>query len=116
LEFIMSTTKKNAPSGGSKSQKQVWKRLEHPSYYANIMQVGLSPFDISIVFGKVADANAEEVTCIPSATVTIAPEQAANLMQMLAASLEGYVKQFGNLRAAAVGKPGTATQKELTEG
>jgi hypothetical protein len=102
----MSALKKTPPVIAPKPQKQIWKKIDHPAFYANIMQVGLSPFDVSIAFGKVAEANAEEITCIPQATVTLSPEQAANLMTMLAASLQGYVGQFGNLRAAVVGKPG----------
>ena len=75
------STQKKSPDARPGLQKQTWSKIDHPTYYANIMQIGLSPFDISIVFGKVADATLEEITCVPNATVTISPEQAANLVQ-----------------------------------
>ena len=104
----MSAPKKAVSLVARKPQKQTWMKVDHPSYYSNIMQVGLSPFDVSIEFGTVADTTSEEITCRPHVTVTISPEQAANLMQMLGASLQGYVRQFGNLRTSVVGKPGQA--------
>lgn len=83
-------------------QKQNWKDVAHPSVYTNIMQVGLTPFDIGLVFGEVEKANAREVTCIPKAKIVLAPEQAANLLQMLAAALQAYAQQYGQLRGTAV--------------
>lgn len=79
-------------------QKQTWEKNEHPAYYSNIMQVATSPFDIGVVFGTVADATAKEITCVPEVRINLAPEQAANLIQMLMQAVQGYVKQFGPLR------------------
>jgi hypothetical protein len=111
----MSTPKKVPSVVARKPQKQTWIKVDYPTYYSNIMQVGLSPFDISIEFGTVADTTVEEITCKPQVMVTISPEQAMNLMQMLGASLQGYVSQFGNLRTAVVGKPGKASSEAINE-
>jgi hypothetical protein len=108
----MSATKKAPAIVAPKQQNQTWKKNDHPAYYSNIMQIALTPFDVSIVFGMVSEVSAEEITCVPNAKVTISPEQAANLMRMLGASLQGYVKQFGNLRPSGVGSPAPAPSGE----
>jgi Protein of unknown function (DUF3467) len=95
-------------------QKQTWKDAECPSYYSNIMQLGLTPFDISVVFGEVNAATSAEVTCTPKAKIILAPEEVANLMQMLAAALQAYTNQFGQLRNAPIIQP-TDVEKEQTQ-
>jgi hypothetical protein len=76
-----------------------FKEIEHPSIYS--MGVTASPFDISIIFGEVEQATAAEVVGIPRVKVTIAPEQAANLIQMLSSLLQKYVEGNGALRQSS---------------
>jgi hypothetical protein len=78
-----------------------FKEIEHPSIYSNFMGVTASPFDISIIFGEVEQATAAEVVGIPRVKVTIAPEQAANLIQMLSSLLQKYVEGNGALRQSS---------------
>jgi hypothetical protein len=84
------------PSG----QSVKWKEQEAPSVYANIMGFGMSTFDISLIFGEIAEATVTEVTAIPRAKIILAPEQAANLMKLLGLALTSYVENYGQLRTA----------------
>jgi hypothetical protein len=79
-------------------QKQTWLEVEHPTYYANIMGLGLTPFDIGIVFGEVTKATGLEVLSTPKAKVILSPEQVSNLIKMLTAALNAYVNQYGTIR------------------
>ncbi len=60
-----------------------WKEQDYPTVYANLMGVGMTPFDIAIVFGEVGDSTATEVIGIPRLKLLLAPEQAANLQKIL---------------------------------
>jgi hypothetical protein len=82
------------PSG----QSVKWKEQETPTIYANIMGFGMSPFDISLVFGEIAEATVTEVNAIPRVRVTLAPEQAANLVKLLGLAVGSYVENNGQLR------------------
>ena len=88
------------PSGAS--QKQRWKSDPSPTYYSNVAAVGLTPFDVTIIFGEVERANATEVLCAPKAKLILSPEQASNLIQMLTKGLSTYSAQFGQLRSASL--------------
>lgn len=96
----MSTSHKKNPS----VQTQVWKNVEYPSYYANFLGVGLSPFDISIILGEIAETTPNQITANPKAKVLLSPEQASNLIEMLTAALEAYSKAQGPLRNSAVSR------------
>jgi hypothetical protein len=84
------------PSG----QSLKWKDQEFPSFYANIMGFGMSPFDITLIFGEIGESTASEVTAIPKAKILLAPEQAANLMKLLGVALASYIENNGKLRTA----------------
>ena len=75
-----------------------WLKDQHPSVYSNIMAVGITPFDLSIVFGEVAGANPASVMAKPLVKVLISPEQASILMQILQQSLRTFVEGNGPLR------------------
>lgn len=77
-----------------------WKEMEYPTVYANLMAFGMTPFDISLVFGEVGDTTPEEVTGIPRVKIILTPEQAANLVKILTVGLHAYVEGNGQLRLA----------------
>ena len=77
-----------------------WKDEQFPSVYANIMGIGLSPFDINIVFGEVGESTDTEVLCTPRVKILLVPEQAANLMKLVSVALEAYTKNNGQLRTS----------------
>jgi hypothetical protein len=69
---------------------------EYPTVYSNFMGVGATPFDISIIFAEVSQDGKGLAT--PRVKIIIAPEQAANLIQMLGDILPKYVAVNGKLR------------------
>jgi len=77
-----------------------WKEQEFPSVYANIMGFGLSPFDITLIFGEIGETTPTEVVGIPKAKIILSPEQAANLIKLLQLGLSTYVQNNGQLRTA----------------
>lgn len=77
-----------------------WKEQEHPVVYANVMGLGMTPFDIALVFGEIGDSTSTEVTGIPRVKILLAPEQAANLMQLLGLALKTFVENNGQLRTS----------------
>jgi hypothetical protein len=80
-------------------QEIKWKEKEFPSIYANIMGIGMSPFDIAMMFGEIVDTTFTEITAIPKAKIILSPEQASNLMKLLQFALSNYVKNNGQLRS-----------------
>ena len=75
-----------------------WLKEQHPSVYSNILAVGITPFDLSIVFGEVAGANPSSVMAKPLVKILISPEQASMLMQLLQQSLRIFTEGNGPLR------------------
>lgn len=92
-------TEKNLPKLPS-GQTVKWKDQEHPTVYANLMGFGMTPFDLSIIFGEVGDATPEHVTGIPRVKVLLTPEQASNLATLLGVALSTYVTNNGQLRTS----------------
>ena len=93
-----------------KKQVNKFKEIEYPTVYSNMMGIGMTPFDIAIVFGEVDHATTDEVLAIPRVKVLLAPEQAANLLQMLGAALTKFSENNGNLRQLGRITP-SATEK-----
>jgi hypothetical protein len=79
-------------------QKIQWKEEQFPSFYANVIAVGITPFDISIQLGEVEDVSATVVRAKPRAKVILSPEQASLLMQTIAQGLKKFVEANGQLR------------------
>lgn len=96
LDDLMEKPQPKLPSG----QVMKWKEQEFPTVYANIMGLGMTPFDMALVFGEVGDSTATEVTGIPKVKILLSPEQASNLMQLLGVALKKFVENNGQLRTA----------------
>ena len=96
MEKTVEKTRPKLPGG----QIMKWKEQEHPTVYANVMAFGMTPFDIALVFGEIGDSTSTEVTGIPRVKILLAPEQAANLMQLLGVALKTFVENNGQLRTA----------------
>lgn len=84
----------------TKAQQVKWLETDYPTVYSNLMGVGLSPFDVSILFGEVGAASESDVTGRPRVKVLLSPEQAVNLVHMLVIALEKFVESNGPLRKA----------------
>lgn len=85
---------------------------DHPTVYSNFIGVGATQFDVSIVFGEITGTDGPNALATPRVKIVVAPEQAANLVRMLSATLENYVAHNGPLRN--LGKIGPAvSRKEL---
>ncbi|MGC9157532.1 MAG: DUF3467 domain-containing protein [Terracidiphilus sp.] len=71
---------------------------QFPSFYSNITSVGITPFDISVICGEVESATPSAVKAKPRVKITLSPEQASLLMQMLQQALRKFVEGSGPLR------------------
>jgi hypothetical protein len=94
----------------TESKKEVkrlmkWKEQEHSSIYSNMIGVGMSPFDIHLLFGEVVDADAETVTGVPRVKILLSPEQAFNLQKLLSVAIDVFTKSNGPLRTAGAVDP-----------
>jgi hypothetical protein len=89
------------PSG----QVVKWKEQDHPTVYANIIGFGMSPFDITLIFGEIGDSTPSEVIAIPRVKVFLSPEQAANAVKLLGIALDTYVGNNGPLRTVGAIDP-----------
>ena len=97
------------------SQKTVkriakWKEVDFPAIYSNMMGIGMTPFDINIIFGEMAESDENTITGRPLIKLLLAPEQAANLMKLLSVALDAFARTNGTLRTA-----GAVDLQETTE-
>jgi hypothetical protein len=86
------------PAKMTNGKNVVWKEIEYPTVYSNLIGFVMTPFDISLVLGEVGDSNEFQVTGIPRVKVVLSPEQAANLEKLLNLALQNYTKNNGALR------------------
>jgi len=77
-----------------------WKEGEFPTVYCNMMGIGMTPFDINIIFGEVVEGDETSLTGVPRVKILLAPEQAVNLMKLLSVAVDAYVKANGSIRTA----------------
>jgi len=91
----MSTKNQNA---APVVQRIEWKEEQIPSIYANVMAVGITPFDISILLGEVESASTSVVKARPKVKIIVSPEQASLLMQTIAQGLAKFQEGNGPLR------------------
>ncbi len=87
-----------------------WKEIEFPVVYANMMGIGMTPFDINVIFGEVVESDEKTITGKPLVKILLTPEQAANLIKLVSIALESYTNANGALRTS-----GTVDVKEMTE-
>lgn len=87
-----------------------WKEIEFPAIYANMMGIGMTSFDINLIFGEVLESDEKTLTGRPLVKVLLAPEQAANLVKLLSIALESYATTHGTLRTS-----GAIDVKEITD-
>lgn len=80
------------------TQKSRFKDVEYPTIYCNMMGIGATAYDITLILGEVESATKDEVVGIPKMKLLLAPEQAQNLLTMVKAVLDQYIKHNGPLR------------------
>lgn len=102
----MATSIKGASAKTGRNVKvKIAKDVVYPSIYSNFLGVGATAFDISILFAEQDNSTSGDADAIPRVKVTIAPEQAANLMQLLGTILQQYVEASGKLRKGGLEIP-----------
>jgi hypothetical protein len=77
-----------------------WKEAEYPTVYANMIGIGMTPFDINIILGEVLESDETCLTGVPKIKILLAPEQAVNLMKLLSIAVDAYVKSNGTMRTS----------------
>jgi hypothetical protein len=83
-------------------QKTVWREIDAPTIYANVVGVGSTPYDVNFILGEIDGATAEQVNAKPLLKVILSPELAANLATLLNVVMESYVSGNGPLRTIAL--------------
>jgi hypothetical protein len=91
---------KTPPSPNVVKRIAKWKEVEFPAVYANMMGIGMTPFDVNIIFGEVLESDEKSLTGRPLVKVLISPEQAGNLIKLLSIALDSFTKTNGALRTA----------------
>lgn len=76
----------------------VWETKDHPTVYANMMGIGMTPFDIGIIFGEVIKSDETTLTGTPKVKVLMTPEQAQNLIKLLGVAVSAYEQSNGAIR------------------
>jgi hypothetical protein len=82
------------------AQRVEWREDQFPSVYSNVVSVGITPFDISVICGEVESATPSAVKAKPHVKIIFSPEQASLLMLMLQQALGKFVEGSGQLRPA----------------
>jgi hypothetical protein len=77
-----------------------WLEADLITQYANIMALAMTPFDISVTFGEIGIATADEVEAAAKIRIVLSPEQAANLMKLLTIAVGKYTGRNGALRTS----------------
>lgn len=77
-----------------------WLEVEHPSIYANMLGIGMTAFDVNVIFGELIKAEESSVTGTPKVKIIFSPEQAQNLIKLLTIAVNAYAKANGPLRSA----------------
>lgn len=67
------------------------------SYYTNSINIRLSVYDVSLLFGEVEEATEDSFVVRQIARVTMSPQHAKALATLLSNRLEAYERQFGPL-------------------
>lgn len=91
---------KKTESKDAVTRSMKWKEQEHPTVYSNMIGIGMTPFDINLIFGEVVDSDKETVTGSPRVKILLSPEQAANLQKLLSVTMDAYTKANGPIRSA----------------
>lgn len=85
--------------------------------YANTTQVRVGVFDVQLRFGvniENEDKDSDETTMEEIVRVSISPQHAKAVLQLLAANLKGYEEEFGviNLRGKSQSKEETTKRED----
>jgi hypothetical protein len=92
-------TKDKTEQAAIRNPKCSWLPQQHPTIYSNLLGVGITPFDLAIIFGEIANITEDEVVGNPKVKIYLAPEQVGNLIRMLEESLKMYTTNAGPLRS-----------------
>lgn len=88
-------------SAAKKPQTTIWTDGSNPpTFYANVIGVGSTPYDVTLLLGEMQNATETQITATPRAKIILTPELAANLGRLLDAIVLAYIDGNGPLRAA----------------
>jgi hypothetical protein len=71
---------------------------EFMEVYANYVSCATSPWDITIIFGRSVADNPDNPHIEQRASVSLSPQTAKAMAQMLVRNLQSYEQQFGEIR------------------
>lgn len=77
-----------------------WQEVEVPTVYSNTTGIGMTAFDINLVFGEIVRNEAESTLAVPRVRIVLSPEQAVNVAKMLTMVTETYRKVNGEIRSS----------------
>ena len=90
---------KAAPKAATVLKRELVKAPNFFSLYSNDVQVQVSPFDVRLVFGELSPSRIGEsvsgVIVTQLAEVTVSPQWAKRLLQVIGAQLGEYEQKFG---------------------
>lgn len=77
------------------------KAADHKTIYANVIRTGITPFDVRIIFGQVAeitpgDPVVQQVDDL--ATVIMSAEEAKAMILIVQQAVDGYESMYGEIR------------------
>jgi hypothetical protein len=94
-------------SEGSQEDVSITKQLGYLSVvrsdafvevYANYVSCATSPWDLTIMFGRTVADNPDNPRIEQRASVSLSPQTAKAMAQMLVRNLQSYEQQFGEIR------------------
>ncbi len=72
-------------------------RIDPPTFYANNVALKTSIFDMTMVFGVMAEVQGDVLAVTNVATVIVSPQHAKAIAALLTNHVEEYERQFGAL-------------------
>ena len=76
------------------------KAADHKTIYANVIRTGITPFDVRIIFGQVAEPTpGDPVQQVDDlATVIMSAEEAKAMLVIMQQAVDGYEAMYGEIR------------------
>jgi hypothetical protein len=80
------------------STPKITKAPDYKVLYSNVVRTGVSPWDVRITFGQVAETTDQTPTAEDQVTVIMAPGQAKAVLGILQTTVQGYESMFGEIK------------------
>jgi hypothetical protein len=101
----LSEEQPNQPSNGEERESQqpsreieVHQRDTFMSLYSNNISVGVTAFDIKLIFGEILSADERKLVIENFLAVNLSPQTGKSLLNVLSGQIDAYERQFGEIR------------------